>query len=545
MADKPTQLIEIVKMILQFLSDNIWPIVVILFLTICRDALSEFVKRIINLKFKKGKTEVGLEAYQPEIVTEANKAKSIEKEPKEESAEETKIEERKDKDNWFGKMYSAFEKVEIDNAKTIFREYYAGETNEEKRLDNESLFLYLLYSKGKERDAIQKLILLAEKAPTEELMVKILFWVSVCYRDSNNTMAEIVLWKDTIPRLKEGLNITNCIVYYAYALKADKKTKQGMDLLKKRMQKIQTDEERLTLYKAMSDMEKDIGNIEMAALCKEKLVQIKPDDDELLFDAAYAESEASLRSLSVCNYTTLIKLDDKNSTAWNNLGVCASEFKLDTKAYDFYQKSKELGNTLSEANLGYKLIEIGFHEQAMDLANEAVKKKDTHPNIHSLISKIKENVNSEKDKWGKIRDKSVILQRKIRKYVDCYYSGIGDDGKFFAGTWYTTQGIEIFIAVDGKTISSKWTYTIGAFEPANYEANISGVFTNKTASLAYSSNQSSSQSYLGLLGGIDRKNIKCLSYLGDDLSEWHIFSKDIDDAFELILYRKPHEKSIE
>ena len=102
-------------------------------------------------------------------------------------------------------------------------------------------------------------------------------------------------------------------MYYANALKEDKKTKDGMDLLKKRLRKIQTDEERLKLYEAMSAMEKDLGNIEMAALCKEKLVQIKPDDDELLFDAAYAESEASLKPLSVCNYTTLINKGVKSA----------------------------------------------------------------------------------------------------------------------------------------------------------------------------------------------------------------------------------------
>ena len=265
------------------------------FLLICKNALPDFVKRIINLKFKKGETEVGLEAYSPEKKVEVNKAKTIEKEPKEESAEEKKLEEKKDKDNWFGKMYSAFEKGEIDNAKTLFRDYSASETNEEEKIENESFYLYLLYSKGKERNVIQKLILLAEKTPNETLMVKTLFWASVCYRDSNNNEADIALWKDTIPKLKESSNLTNCIVNYAYALKADKKTKDGMDLLRKRLREIQTDEEKLMLYKAISAMEKDMGNIEMAALCKEKLVQIKPDDDDLLFDAAYAESEASLR----------------------------------------------------------------------------------------------------------------------------------------------------------------------------------------------------------------------------------------------------------
>ena len=94
------------------------------------------------------------------------------------------------------------------------------------------------------------------------------------------------------------------------------------------------------------------------------------------------------------------------------MGVCAAEFKLDTKAYDFYQKAKELGNTLSEANLGYKLIEIGFHQHALDLANEAIQKKDTHQNIYSLISKIEENISSEKAKWDEIKGKSIILQTR-------------------------------------------------------------------------------------------------------------------------------------
>lgn len=537
MTDKPTQLIEIVKIIIQFLIDIIWPLVIILFLIIFKDALSELVKRIINLKYKKGKMEVGLEAYSPEKVIEVDKAKSIEKELKEESSEEKKLEEKKDKDNWFGAMYSAFEKGEIDNAKTLFREYYASEANEEERLGNESYFLYLLYSKGKERDAIQKLILLAKKAPNEALMVKTLFWASACYKHSNNNKAEIALWKDTIPKLKESINLTNCIVYYAGALKEDKKTKNGMELLKKRLREIQTDEERLMLYKLMSDMEKDLGNIEMAALCKEKLVQIKPDDDELLFDAAYAESKASLRPLSVCNYTTLIKLDNKKSAVWNNLGVCAAEFKLDTKAYDFYQKSKELGNTLSDSNLGYKLIEIGFHQHALDLANEAIQKENTDQHIYSLISEIKEKINSETATWDEIKEKSIILQKNIRKYVEYYYREIGDDRKLFDGTWYTTQGVEIIVVVENNTINSKWTFTSIAL---NYEATITGTFTNKTSSLTYSSKQSNSQSYLGLLGGTERKNIKCFSYLDNDLSIWYIFSKNIDDAFELKLYRKPN-----
>jgi len=545
MADNPTQLIEIVKIILQFISDNIWPMAVILFLIICKDALSDFVKRIITLKFRKGETEVGLKAHSPEKDVEVDKARTIEKEPKEESAEEKKLEEKKDQDNWLGKMYSAFEKGEIDNAKTLFRDYYAGETNEDERLDNESFFLYLLYSKGKERDAIQKLILLAEKAPNEALMVKTLFWVSACYSHSNNSVAEIALWKDTIPKLKESINLTDCTVNYAYALKKDKKTKDGLDLLEKRLRKIQTDEEKLMLYKAMADMEKDIGSIEMTALCKEKLVQLKPDDDELLFDAAYAESEASLKPLSVCNYTTLINLDNKNSTAWNNLGVCAAEFKLDTKAYDFFQKSKELGNTLSDANLGYKLIEIGFYQHALGLANEAIQKEDTHQNIYSLITKIKGNISSEKAKWDEIKEKSIILQKYIRKYIEYYYSEIVVDRNLFDGTWYTANGIEIVVAGENNIINSKWTYPSGAFNPTNYEATITGTFTNKTANLTYSSKQSIGQSYTSFLGGSEQKNIKCFSYLENDLSEWYIFSKNIDDSFELKLYRKTHNPSVQ
>lgn len=538
---------EILKISFQFITTNIWPLVIILSIIFLRDALSEFVKRIINFSFKKGTTEVGIAACQPEKAMDPHKGKTLPVSVKkiEESVESKKIEEKKDDDNWFSVMFNSLENGDVKKAKSAFKEYYVGEDNEANRIENETLFLYLLYSKAGERDSVQKLINLSEKAKDESIKLKALFWVSVCYRDSNNNDAEIKLWQETLPNLEESNNITDCITYYASSLINNNMATEALKMLKERLNKINDDEEIVSIYKAMAIAEKSLGNDVMAALCKEKVLQYLPDDSDLLFETAYSESESDLKALSICNYTTLIKLDQKNSTAFNNLGVCVSEYKINTKAYDFYLRAKELGNTLSSANLGFKLLEIGFHQHALDLTKEAQEKKDTHQNIYSLITKISEDTKSENDKWDELKKRAAIFQSEIRKYTDHYYDEIERVEEFFGGIWYTESGAEIIVEAKEGTLKSKWYYTGGLIDKNKREVTIYGTYNNRSAQLRYQVKNVSDQTNFGLLGGIVDKDISCYSYLDNNAIVWHIFSKSIETPFELKLKRKKHNKSIE
>ncbi len=548
MKENSSLIIEILKISFQFITTNIWPFVIILSIIVLRDALSEFVKRIINFSFKKGTTEVGLAACLPKKATDLDKGKTVSVsavKKMEEPAEIKKIEEKKDGDNWFSVMFNSLANGDVEKAKSAFKEYYVGEDDETKRMENENFFLYLLYSKAGERDSVKKLISLSDKAKDESSKLRTLYWASLCYRDSNNSDAEIKLWKKTLPKLEESSNITDCITYYSYSLVNTNMAKEALELLKERLTKINDDKEIVTIYKAMAIAEKSLGNGAMAALCKEKVLQYMPDDNELLFETAYAESESDLKALSICNYATLIKLDQKNATAFNNLGVCASEYKINTKAYDFYLKAKELGNTLSSANLGYKLLEIGFHQHALDLTKEAQEKKETHQNIYSLITKISEDTKSENDKWDELRKRAAIFQFEIRKYTAYYYDEIEHVEEFFSGIWYTESWAEITVEAKEGNLKSKWYYTSGLIDQNKREVTINGTYNNRSAQLRYQEKNVSDQPNYRFLLGIGDKDVSCYSYLDDNATVWHIFSKDIEAPFELKLKREKHNKSIE
>lgn len=541
MKNQTNLLIEFSKELFSFISNNIWPFILIVFLIICREAISDFVKRITNLKYRKGETEIGIEAPSPVLKKKIDKRVSLEQEPIEKDVEKIEIKEKKDKNiNWFNNMYSAFDEGNIDNAKSLFRKYYSEERDNEERYKNESFYLYLVYTKGKERDALSELEHLAKKAQNETLMFKAIFWLSLCYRESNNHEAEIALWEKTLPSLKTSINQTKCSEHLAYAFKADKRSKDGIKQLKERLQKIETDEEKLIIFKAIADLEKDLGNNLMSALCKEKAVQLKPDDNDLLFDAAYAQSNSSLRFLSICNYSTLINLDKDNATVLNNLGVCAAEHKLDIKAYDYYKRSMELGETLANSNLGNKLLEVGFHESAEEMANKGLEKKDPHKNIFSLLSIINETKEAQNAKWSEIKEKSALLQKKIRLYIDNYYYETKKTENLFSGKWFIKEGKEVSANVNQNKINLKWTYKHGGLNPTELEVNIAGSFKNKSAEIHYRS-KPLAQTF-GLAFYSQTNEFECLSYLEPDLLTWHIFSKSIDDEFQLKLYRRsPNE----
>lgn len=343
--------------IFDFIFKIIWPVILLVFLIICRKAISDLVKRVTNLIVKKGTTEVRLEASTPQIDQKDDQVKLLEQEPIEKDIKDAEIEEKEaSEEGWFSLMHQAFDEGRTDDAKRIFKDYYDKEQDQEKRDRSKAFYLYFLYSKGGDKGAISQLNLLAQNTSSEENKVSALFWLSLCYRDSNNYEQEISLWEDALNEIKDSYRKTQCIKHLASALSRDGQSKRGLLLLKNRLQEVSSDEEKLVIFKEIADIEKNLGNNLMSALCKDKIVQLAPDDRDNLFDAAYAQSNASMRSLSICNYITLLNLDRKNSWAFNNLGICAAEYELNLKAFEYYKQAIDLDNTLAMANLGRKFL---------------------------------------------------------------------------------------------------------------------------------------------------------------------------------------------
>jgi hypothetical protein len=64
--------IEVFKIITGFLSDNFGHILILTLLIICRDAISNLIQRLTNLKWKQGDSEIGVEAAAPHPCNETS-----------------------------------------------------------------------------------------------------------------------------------------------------------------------------------------------------------------------------------------------------------------------------------------------------------------------------------------------------------------------------------------------------------------------------------------------------------------------------------------
>ena len=534
--------LAIVNSFLTFLTENIWPLVLIVFLFICKDALSDLIRRLTNLRFRKGKTQLDLEAPTSSLLQKPLDSQSIEEKPPAKDAKSTEISEKEASESeWFSEMHLAFSERRIDDAKSIFNSYSQKEPNHEEREQNESFYLYLLYTKGRDISAVSRLERLVQTVSSEKSKMDGLIWLSFCYNDSNDHEKEINLWRNALKEVAGSHHKTQCIEYLSYALKADGKSQEGLIHLENRFQEVSSAEEKVIIFKAISSIEKDLGNDFMNALCLEKIVEFKPDDTDNLFGAAFAQSKAEMRPLSMCNYKTLIKLDPNNSMALNNIGVCASEYELETKAFEYYYEANNNGNSLAMANLGFKLLKVGFYKDAEKIAKEAIKIENPHKNVYSLLARIEEIKNNHSEKWSSLEKKARIFQKNIRKYVHAYYTRTFKQHPF-KGLWFTENGIEIDVSMRDGKIEANWIEKSGLFLETEYDLSLSGTFINSSAALRYVK-KISNPSQSTLLGSNYSKDVACLSYIYLEDASWFIFSKNLEDEFNLMLCKTPPNKA--
>ena len=202
----------------------------------------------------------------------------------------------------------------------------------------------------------------------------------------------------------------------------------------------------------------------------------------------------------------------------------------------------ELGNTLAMANLGYKLLEVGFYKDAEKYTNIALENKEPHKNIHSLISKINESKEDESKKLKSITEKAKLFQKRVRQYTEAYYAVYEDGNALFDGIWYTVDGVEVVVTLNGNQFSAKYIVA-GGLTPTKFEITLSGTYKNAAARVFYRNEPLEDKTSSGLFSvpnllirpTPETKN--SLSFL-ESISEWYLFSENIDDDFEMRLFRK-------
>ena len=528
--------IEIVKVITIFLSDNIGYILLFTLLIVCRKAISNLIGRLTNFKWKKGNSEIGVEAVAPEMMNESlslDRAVELPGESKEDQERITKEEEVQEQ-NWFSKMHSAFDNGRIEDAKAAFKEYAFEEKDPIKLEENEAFFLYFLFIKGKDNSAIPQLKKLASSSTNEESKYTILTWLSFCLRDSSQIKAEIDLWKNSIKSFKSDNLTTGATVNFAYALNHDGSASESKKLLTSRLNAISTQEEKSKIFAALSQVEKSLDNNKLSIYCKDKSLEFDPNNRDELFNAAYQASEENVDEISISNYITLLRIDRDNSIALNNLGVRAQEAKLMIKAVEKYKESSSYNNTLSMANQGYQLLNAGFVEEAETIARKAVQMEAPHENVYSLLSRIGELQKEQDSKWKDLIDKSIARQKFIRNYTEAYYVGMLNN---FDGSWDTGNGNIVSITISDDKLQVSWQESIGALTKVLYKVEISGKIAKSSFQGRYKKTKESGQEYAGLLGLSSNKDIACIGILSDDGSTICLVAEDYKNDFSMVLKR--------
>ena len=113
----------------------------------------------------------------------------------------------------------------------------------------------------------------------------------------------------------------------------------------------------------------------------ELAVQLAPTDNSLRFDLAYAYAEQDAHAAAFLQYKNLVDREPENEGAANNLGVEASNLGLQSIAVDHYKRAEDLGNTLATANLAWKLIYVGFLQEARARLEPKLDLPGVHRNV--------------------------------------------------------------------------------------------------------------------------------------------------------------------
>lgn len=534
MNDSPNTTIEVLKILTEFLSSNSITILFLVLLIICRDAISSFISRLTSFSFSRGGSALGMEAIAPfDGKNTLKEIPSADEKPAPEEKDSQVDEVEVKEGQWFTEMHRAFTERRFDDAEAVFKKYALDEKDDINLEENKALYLYLRFEKAKDNKAIAELEDLARTAKTEESKFTCLEWLSFCLKDSMQYRKEIELWRSALEEMESETLKTRAIVNLAHALSKDDRSIDAKNLLIQRLSSTVDDSQKSSLYVALSLIEKALGNKSLSIYCKDKSLEFDANNRDELFNSAYAASNEDIDEISISNYIKLVRIDEDNSTALNNLGVRAQEAGLKIKAVENYQKSSSYNNTLAMANQGYLFLGAGFTVEAEKIANKALEFDDPHQNVHTLIAAIQERKQEQNKEWDKLQEKSLNRQKIIRKYVEQYYLG---NPVSLKGDWLVSNIYPTTITVEKNVLIATWVEPGVGLGGGQYEAELMGKVSGSTFEGNYTrkKDDNSSNTILGFPGNITQS---CFGYVSEDGNQIKLISTKHKDDFSLCLFK--------
>lgn len=370
-------------------------------------------------------------------------------------------------------FWDAYFEKDKDKLKTAYERMQTDEANAISRIRNEVLYYWFSYSLG-EVSALDNLKTVLKTSEGTEAYPLVISAIGSCYEKGNVFDKALQLYDEALAKLTSSQDVAQIIVNKANCL-----YKMGMkyridacDLIKEKLETIIDIEAKFTLYTGLANLYKQSEEWLSQALVLEQALAIHSDNSDLRFEIAYAYGKTEFTDLSILHYRILLRFQPDHDLGLNNIGVEYNKEEMPIMSIESYKKAQEQNNTLASSNLAYKLLDVGFVDEAKAILDEAMNQNKPHENVATALAEIIRRREQEVKKEKEMISIATEKQRLILPFSSCYL--VKRANISFGGTWTTEQGIEVVIETLNNQIDAIW-------EEGGEKYKLNGIITNDSA----------------------------------------------------------------
>ncbi len=445
-------------------------IVIILF----KKQLNPFFLNLLRLRYKEFEIERKVDS-DTDSKNSAQEEKPAQIEPIQQdaakeisSAIDEEIESKSD--NLIAKLLEAYRDKNTVEMEKVQEEILYESKDIDEKLKLEALYNCLLYRLG--QDTSQKFKDLEEKTIDKKVYLEIMSAIGNCYKDTKSYEIAATYYQKGLIKakeLKDEYHICSFTKQIADCYFITKKKSQGYDTLMSALKEDKNPENQFNYYEKLADFYRQDNDMHLYTYMLKKALEIKPNHKETLFSIAHSYyGDLGLHDVSAIYYERLLKLDNTNSSALNNIGVTYNSLGLKSKGAENYKKAIALNNTLASANLAYVHMGAGLVKEAEMLLKDAYTKENAHPNVHEASSALDKQRKSEEELESKVLAEGEKVQQFYQNALNRKLEKTDSIAHILQGKW---------------KLDDKYTYEIQVVnnfvEITKDREKFSGHFTNK------------------------------------------------------------------
>lgn len=255
---------------------------------------------------------------------------------------------------------------------------------------------------------------------------------------------------------------TSVVQAYADCLTHRDKAEEAQQLILKEYNNTATDNNKAALLVSLSNLTvfpstQEDTRIKGALLLR--AAQLTPTRKNLHFDAAMSLSDAGMNGLAASQYRAILRSEENNSSALNNLGVAYSRLGMQAEAIDSYRRSWAIGETLAAANLARKYVHAGFLDEAEKILNEARRSETVNDDVGTALVELGRARTTEAETWQKANRLAVQESEFLRQFVEAITRHLLV-AEGFSGEWVTHTADPVLISDNTVTnLSIEWGET--------------------------------------------------------------------------------------